>query len=160
LCVAIGCELGFDEDRLEGLRLGATIHDIGKVYIPAEILNRPGRLTPAEYKLVKSHPEVGYDIVKEVKYPWPVGQMILQHQERMDGSGYPKSLKNEEIILEARIIAVADVVEAMSSHRPYRPALGTEKALAEITANRGKLYDATVVDSCIRLLKVNDFQFA
>jgi len=160
LCFAIGRELGLDDDRLEGLRLGATIHDIGKVYIPAEILNRPGKLSKAEFEMIQTHPEVGYDIVKDVQFPWPVGQMILQHHERLDGSGYPKGLKGEEILLEARILAVADTVEAMSSHRPYRPALGPEKALAEIEKNRGITYDAAVVDACLKLFRKGDFSFS
>ncbi|MFP5344332.1 MAG: HD domain-containing phosphohydrolase [Gammaproteobacteria bacterium] len=153
LCVAIGRELGLPEDRLEGLRLGALIHDIGKIYVPAEILNRPGRLSDAEFEVIKSHPQVGYDIVKDVKFPWPVAQMTLQHHERMDGSGYPKGLKGEEICLEARILAVADVLEAMFSHRPYRPAVGLDKALAEIEQNRGKYYDPAVVDACLKLFR-------
>jgi PAS domain S-box-containing protein len=157
LCVAIGREMGLDQDPLEGLRLGATIHDIGKIYIPAEILNRPGKLTPAEFEIIKSHPEVGYDIIKDVKFPWPVAQMILQHHERMDGSGYPAGLKGEAIIPEARILAVADVVEAMSAHRPYRPAVGLERALAEITGKRGSAYDTQVVDACLSLIKEKGF---
>jgi PAS domain S-box-containing protein len=159
LCMAIGRELGLDADRLEGLRLGATIHDIGKIYVPAEILNRPGPLTPAEFKVVKSHCQVGYDIVKDVKFPWPVAQMILQHQERLDGSGYPNGLKEDAILLEARIIAVADVVEAMSSHRPYRPALGPEQVLAELAGQRGVLYDPAVVDACLALLHRKGFSW-
>ncbi len=160
LCVAIGRELGLAPERIEGLRLGALIHDIGKIYIPAEILNRPGRLTKTEFDLIKSHPEVGYDIVKDVKFPWPVAPMILQHHERLDGSGYPNALKGEAIILEARILAVADVVEAMSSHRPYRPVVGVEKALAEIEAHRGTLFDPAVVDACTRLFREKGFTFA
>ncbi len=160
LCLAIGRELNLPEDRIEGMRLAALIHDIGKIYVPAEILNRPGKLSKAEFEMIQTHPEVGYDIVKDVKFPWPVGQMILQHHERMDGSGYPKALKGEEIILEARIMAVADTVEAMSSHRPYRPALGFEKALAEIEKNRGITYDAAAVDTCLKLFRKGDFSFS
>lgn len=159
LCVAIGRELGLPEDRLEGLRLGALIHDIGKVYIPAEILNRPGKLTDAEFEIIKSHPEVGYDIVKDVKFPWPVGDMILQHHEHLDGSGYPRGLKGEAIVLEARILAVADTVEAMSAHRPYRPALGVEKALAHIQEKRGTWYDLDAVDACVKLFLEKRFAF-
>ncbi|OGI37095.1 MAG: hypothetical protein A2V91_07060 [Candidatus Muproteobacteria bacterium RBG_16_64_10] len=159
LCVAIGRELGLDESRLEGLRLGATIHDIGKVYIPAEILNRPGKLSKAEFEMIQTHPEVGYDIVKDVKFPWPVGEMIFQHHERLDGSGYPKGLKGDAIVLEARILAVADVVEAMSSHRPYRPAIGPDKALAEIEQHRGMLYDTAVADACLKLFRERGFRF-
>lgn len=159
LCVAIGHELGMDEDRLEGLRLGATIHDIGKVYIPAEILNRPGKLSAPEFEIIKTHPEVGYDIIKGIKFPWPVGQIIMQHHERLDGSGYPKGLKADEIILEARILAVADTVEAMMSHRPYRPGLGLDVALAQIQEKRGSWYDPAATDACVRLFRERGFKF-
>ncbi|TAJ55667.1 MAG: PAS domain S-box protein [Nevskiaceae bacterium] len=160
LSVAIGRELGLDPDRLDGLRLGATIHDIGKIYVPAEILNRPGRLTTAEFELIKTHPQVGYDIVKDVSFPWPLAQMILQHHERLDGSGYPRGLKGEDIIIEARVLAVADVVEAMSSHRPYRPAQPPDSALREISEQRGRLYDPAVVDVCLRLFAERKFKFS
>ncbi|MBZ0096461.1 MAG: PAS domain S-box protein [Sulfuricella sp.] len=153
LAAAIAGELGLDADHIEGMKLGAMIHDIGKIYVPAEILNRPGRLSVHEFGMIKTHPEVGYDIIKDVKFPWPVALMVLQHHERMDGSGYPKGLKGEEIILEARILAVADVVEAITAHRPYRPALGFDVALAEIEAKRGQLYDPNVVDACLRLFR-------
>lgn len=159
LCVAIGRKLEFPEDRLEGLRLGATIHDIGKIYVPAEILNRPGKLAAVEFEIIKSHPQVGYDIVKDVKFPWPVNDMILQHHERLDGSGYPRGLKGEEIILEARILAVADMVEAMSSHRPYRPGLGADAALAQIRREAGTKLDALVVDACEHLFREAQFTF-
>lgn len=160
ICVAIGLELGLPADRLEGLRLGATIHDIGKVYVPAEILNRPGRLTEPEFGMIKSHPQIGYDIVKDVKFPWPVAEMILQHHERLDGSGYPNGLKGEQIILEARILAVADVLDAMASHRPYRPSLGNEAAMTELEQGRGTRYDATVVDACLQLARARLAPFA
>ena len=153
LAAAIAHGLGLNEDRIEGLRLGAMIHDIGKIYVPAEILNRPGRLTEHEFGMIKTHAEVGYDIVKDVKFPWPVADMVLQHHERMDGSGYPRGLKGEEIILEARILAVADAVEAITAHRPYRPGLGIDKALAEIEDKRGRLYDINVVDACLQLFR-------
>ncbi len=159
LCAAIAQELKLPEDRIEGMRLGATIHDIGKVYVPAEILNRPGRLSDAEFEIIKSHPEVGYDIIKDVKFPWPVAETIRQHHEHLDGSGYPHGLKGEAIILEARILTVADVVEAMSSHRPYRPALGGEAGLAEIERHRGTWYDPAVVDACLRLFREKRFAF-
>ncbi|MFH1605132.1 MAG: HD-GYP domain-containing protein, partial [Pseudomonadota bacterium] len=158
LCVAIGQKLDFTEDRLEGLRLGATIHDIGKIYVPAEILSRPSKLTAPEFEIIKFHPQIGYDIVKDVKFPWPVTDMILQHHERLDGSGYPNGLKGDDIVMEARILAVADVVEAMSSHRPYRPGLGIDKALAEIERGRGTAYDAVVVDACLRLFRKDHYQ--
>ncbi|MBM3350769.1 MAG: HD domain-containing protein [Betaproteobacteria bacterium] len=153
LATAIAGELGMDADRIEGLRLGGMIHDIGKIYVPAEILNRPGRLTHGELEIIRSHPEVGYEIIKDVKFPWPVADMVLQHHERLDGSGYPHGLKGDEIILEARILSVADVVEAITSHRPYRPAIGIEAGLAEIEAKRDQIYDPDVVDACLRLFR-------
>lgn len=159
LSTAIARELNLPEERIEGIRLGATIHDIGKVYIPAEILNRPGKLSDAEFEIIKSHAQVGWDIVKDIEFPWPVAEMILQHHERLDGSGYPHGLKGEAITLEARILAVADTVEAMASHRPYRPGLGVDAALEEIAKNRGKLYDAEVVDACLRLFREKGFGF-
>ncbi len=159
LCVAIGRKLDLTEDRLEGLRLGATIHDIGKIYVPAEILNRPGKLTAPEFEIIKSHPQVGYEIIKDVKLPWPVADMILQHHERLDGSGYPQGLKGDEIILEARILAVADVIEAMSSHRPYRPGLGLDAALTQIRQEAGTKLDPQVVDACERVFREQGFAF-
>jgi HD-GYP domain-containing protein (c-di-GMP phosphodiesterase class II) len=152
-------EMGLDADRLDGLRLGGMIHDIGKIYLPAEILSRPGRLTDVEFTLVKTHSEVGSDIIAKVDFPWPVAQMILQHHERLDGSGYPKGERGDSIQLEARILAVADVVEAMASHRPYRPALGIVAALDEIRQGRGRLYDPDVVDICLRVFNERNYQF-
>ncbi|HVB47393.1 MAG TPA: PAS domain S-box protein [Burkholderiales bacterium] len=157
LATAIGRELGLDEHRLDGLRVASTIHDIGKIYVPAEILARPGRLSAAEFAIVKNHAQVGYDIVKGVDFPWPVADTIRQHHERLDGSGYPQGLKGEKIILEARILAVADVVEAIASHRPYRPAVGIEPGLQHIAAEAGRLYDPEVVAACVRLF--NDKRF-
>jgi PAS domain S-box-containing protein len=159
LAAAIAREMGLPEARVVGVQRGAEIHDIGKIYVPSEILNRPGRLSSAEFDLVRSHPEVGYDIVKDVDFPWPVGEMILEHHERVDGSGYPRGLKGDEIVLEAKILAVADVVDAMTSHRPYRVALGLEAALAEIEANRGRFYDPAVADACLRLFQEKRFTF-
>lgn len=158
LAAAIAGEMVLDADHIEGMKLGAMIHDIGKIYVPAEILNRPGQLSVHEFGMIKTHPEVGYDIIKDVKFPWPVALMVLQHHERMDGSGYPKGLKGEEIILEARILAVADVMEAITAHRPYRPALGFDVALAEIEARRGQLYDPNVVDACLRLFREKGYR--
>ncbi|MDH5571606.1 MAG: PAS domain S-box protein [Gammaproteobacteria bacterium] len=160
LSVAIAQELGLDKQQIEGIRFGSTIHDIGKINVPAEILNRPGKLTKFEFEIIKSHPQVGYDIIKEVDFPWPVAQIIYQHHERLDGSGYPQGLKENEIILEAKIVAVADVMEAMSSHRPYRPGLGIDAALDEIKNNRGILYDAQVVDICLELFSSKRFLFS
>lgn len=160
LAGAIGRELGLEEARIEGLKLGAMIHDIGKIYVPAEILNRPGQLSCAEFELIKSHCEVGYDIIKDVKFPWPVAEMVLQHHEHMNGTGYPSGLKGKKIILEARILCVADTVEAISAHRPYRPALGVEAGLAEIESKRGQYYDTEVVDACLRLFREKGFVLA
>ena len=152
LAVAIATKMGLAPEQIDGIRLGSLVHDIGKIYIPAEILNRPGKLSATEFGLIRSHPEVGYDILKGVEFPWPVAEMVLQHHERLDGSGYPLALKGNEILLEARIMAVADVVEAMASHRPYRPARGIETAREELSAHRGSLYEAEVVDAVLVLL--------
>jgi len=127
--------------------------------IPAEILSKPSRLSAIEYSLIKTHPRAGYDILKDVEFPWPIAQIVLQHHERINGSGYPAGLKGEEILMEARIIAVADVVEAIASYRPYRQALGMEKALEEITQNRGILYDQAVVDACLCLFSEKGYKF-
>ncbi|WP_421620760.1 HD domain-containing phosphohydrolase [Alkalilimnicola ehrlichii] len=144
-------ELGLDDARRKGLHVAGAIHDIGKVAIPVEILSRPGRLSDLEFEMIKTHPAVGYEIIKGIEFPWPVAEIIRQHHERLDGSGYPDGLRGEAILLEARILAVADVVEAISSHRPYRPALGLAAALDELRAKRGTLYDPEVVDACLRL---------
>jgi putative nucleotidyltransferase with HDIG domain len=153
IAVAIGAELGFDARRQEGLRVAGYLHDIGKITIPAEILAKPTKLTPLEYELIKGHAQASCDVLKNVEFPWPVADIALQHHERMDGNGYPQGLKGEAILLEARILAVADVIEAMSSHRPYRPGLGIEAALAEIERGRGTAYDANVADTCLRLFR-------
>ncbi len=153
LASAIGDKLGLTGERLEGLRLGATIHDIGKIYVPSELLNRPGRLSDLEYMVIQSHPTVGHEILAGVEFPWPVAQMVLQHHERLDGTGYPNGLKGEAIMLESRILAVADVVEAMSTHRPYRPALPLETALEEIERGSGKIYDPEVVQATLTLFR-------
>ncbi len=153
ISATIAMAIGLDPSRVEGIRLGANIHDLGKIGVPAEILSRPTTLTPVEFELVKMHSRLGYDIVKDIAFPWPIAQMILQHHERLDGSGYPDGLHGDEILIEARIIAVADVVEAMACHRPFRPALGIDAALTEIEANRGRLYDAEVVDACLALFR-------
>ena len=153
IAAAIGAELGFDQQRAEGLRVAGFLHDIGKITIPAEILSKPGKLNPIEYELIKGHPQSSYDVLKDVEFPWPVAEVALQHHERIDGSGYPQGLKGEAILLESRIMAVADVVEAMSSHRPYRPGLGLDKALAEIERGRGTAYDVDVADACLRLFR-------
>ena len=158
IAVALGTELGLDQQRIEGLRVAGHLHDVGKMIIPSEILSKPGRLTPIEFELIKGHPQSGYDVLKDVEFPWPVAEVALQHHERMDGSGYPQRLKGEAILLEARIMAVADVMEAMSSHRPYRPGLGIDKALAEIERGRGTAYDPAVADACLRLFRERGYR--
>ncbi len=160
LAVAIGRELGLDEGRITGLQMGALIHDIGKIYIPAEILNRPGKLSGVEFDLIRTHPQVGYEIVRGISFPWPVADMILQHHERLDGSGYPQGLHGNDICLEARILAVADVVEAMASHRPYRAALPLKLALNEIEQHQGDRYDPSVVGVCLRLFREQGYVLA
>jgi PAS domain S-box-containing protein/putative nucleotidyltransferase with HDIG domain len=159
LAIAIAVELGLAEDQIKALRVAGLLHDVGKVYVPSEILSKPGKLSELERGLAKTHASASYDIVKAIKFPWPVCRIIIQHHERLDGSGYPKGIKGDEIIPEARILAVADVVEAMTSHRPYRPALGADKALEEITMHRGVLYDEKAVDACITLFKERGFKF-
>lgn len=158
LASAMAAAMGLGAERVKGVRLGAMIHDIGKIGVPAEVLSKPSRLTPVELQLVQQHAVMGFDILKDVRFPWPVVEITHQHHERMDGSGYPQGLKGEAICLEARIVAVADVVESMASHRPYRPMLGMDAALKEITAHRGVLYDAQAVDACRRVLE-EGFQF-
>ncbi len=144
---------------LRGLEMGALIYDIGKIYIPAEILNRPGKLSNYEIAMIRTHSEVGFDIVKDIDFPWPVKEMVRQHHERLDGSGYPDDLMDQDILPEAKIMAVADVMEAMSSHRPYRPALEPELALYELSANKNTRYDAEVVDICEYLNRKKGFKF-
>jgi PAS domain S-box-containing protein len=153
LARAIAAEMHLPTDTVEGIRMAGVIHDIGKISVPAEILSKPGKLSQKEFELIKDHPQTGYDVLKDVEFPWPIAQIILQHHERLNGSGYPRGLVGEEALLEARIIAVADVIEAIASHRPYRPARGIEAALSEIEQNKGVLYDAPVVDACAKLFK-------
>ncbi|ATX78763.1 HDIG domain-containing protein [Mariprofundus aestuarium] len=150
---AIAQEMGWNDEQVEGVRLGAIVHDIGKIQVPAEILSKPTKLTTAEYELVRCHAEAGFEILKDVEFPWPVANIAYQHHERLDGSGYPQGLKGDEICPEAKIVAVADVVEAMSSHRPYRAGLGLEVALGEIAINRGRFYDLAAVDACLKIFK-------
>ena len=151
--------MGLSNEMIAGIRVAGSLHDIGKMYIPSEILTKPGNLTEIEFDMIRTHPDAGYSIVKMIDFPWPVALVILQHHERMDGSGYPAGLFAEDILLEARILGIADVVEAMASHRPYRPALGIDKALAEITQKRGSLYDPEVVDACLKLFAERKFKF-
>jgi putative nucleotidyltransferase with HDIG domain len=152
LACAIAEDMGLPDARIDGLRVAGHLHDLGKIALPAEVLTKPSRLTQNETLLVRTHVRAGYEILKTIDFPWPVAEIVLQHHERMDGSGYPQGLADDAILLEARILAVADVVEAMASHRPYRPALGIEKALDEISVNKGILFDAAVVDTCLKLI--------
>ncbi|MGA2836507.1 MAG: HD domain-containing phosphohydrolase [Acidimicrobiales bacterium] len=157
---AIARNLDLPDDEVKGIEVASTIHDIGKIAIPAEILTRPGRLSVAEFEIVKTHSRAGHDIVADVPFPWPVAEMILQHHERLDGSGYPRGLTGEDILMGSRIVAIADVVSAISSHRPYRPALGMAAALDELRANRGRLYDDDAVDSMLQVVCRVDFRSA
>jgi PAS domain S-box-containing protein/putative nucleotidyltransferase with HDIG domain len=157
LACAVAAKLGMNGDKLDGLRVAGLLHDLGKISIPAEILAKPARLTDIEFSIMKTHPQAGYDILRGVTFPWPVADIVLQHHERLDGSGYPAGLLGADILPEARILAVADVVEAMSSHRPYRAALGLKKALNEIASRRGTVYDADAVDACQDLFEKDGF---
>ncbi|MBI4967893.1 MAG: HD domain-containing protein [Rhodospirillales bacterium] len=159
LAGALGAELGFSDERRQGLELGSLIHDIGKIAIPSSFLNKPGRLTSTEFELIKSHSQIGFDIVKDVEFNWPIAEMVYQHHERRDGSGYPQGLRGEAILLEARILGVADVIESMASHRPYRPALGIEAALNEIISKSRVLYDPQVTDAAVTLFREGRFSF-
>lgn len=152
LSCAIGKELDLPEKQISGLRMAAVIHDIGKLFIPAEMLTKPGKLTDVEMNLIKIHPQVGFDILKGIEFPWPIADIVFQHHERLNGSGYPQGLKNNEILFEAKIIAVSDVIEAMSTNRPYRPTLGMARALQEITDHKDTFYDAAVVDACVKIM--------
>jgi len=158
LACAIATEMELTQDKIDGIRMAGSIHDIGKLSIPAEILSKPTKLTYIEFSLIKEHSHTGYEMLKDVESPWPLAQIVYQHHERMDGSGYPRNLKGNEILIEARIMAVADVVEAMASHRPYRPSLGIDAALAEIEKNKGTHYDNTVADACLRLFREKGYQ--
>ena len=157
LAVAMAREMGLTSDQIEGIHMAGIVHDLGKISVPAEILNKPGRLSDLEFGLIKTHCNAGYDILKEIRFPWPIAQMVLFHHEKMNGSGYPKGLSGEDIIPEVRILCVADVVEAMASHRPYRPALGIDVALEEISDNAGRLYDPEAVKACRWLFKEKGF---
>ena len=159
LATAIAEEMQLPEDKIRGLHLAAAIHDIGKIYIPAEILTKPGSLTSIEFDLIKTHPQVGSDILKSIDFPWPIAKIILQHHEKIDGSGYPHGLTDKDILLEAKILVVADVVEAISSHRPYRPALGPKRALEEISIYKNTLFSPEVVDACYRIFEQGKFHF-
>ena len=159
LACAIAREMELSEERIEGIRMAGTIHDVGKLSVPVEILTKPGRLSNIEFSLIKVHSQTGYDMLKDIESPWPLAQIVYQHHERINGSGYPRNLKEDEIMLEARIIAVADVVEAMASHRPYRAALGISEALEEIEKNKGVLYDVAVAYTCLKLFREKGYKF-
>ncbi|MDJ0781096.1 MAG: response regulator [Desulfosarcinaceae bacterium] len=159
LACAIAAHMGLPQDRINGLRMAAIIHDLGKITIPAEILCKPGKLLPLEYELIKNHVQAGYDILKKIEFPWPLADIIYQHHERLDGSGYPNGVEGEQIHLEARIIAVSDVFETIASHRPYRPSLGINSAVEEIRANMGRLYDPVVAEACLHVVEEEGFSF-
>lgn len=159
LARSIATEMNLASDRIDGIRTAAVIHDLGKISVPAEILSKPTKLTDIEFSLIKTHPQSGYDILKDIDFPWPVARMVLEHHERMDGSGYPNGLTGDKLLIESRILTVADVVEAMASHRPYRPSVGLDAALEEITRNKGVLYDADAVEACLRLFHERHYQF-
>jgi PAS domain S-box-containing protein len=157
LARAIAQEMGLPEDKVEGLRLAGVIHDLGKISVPAEILSKPTKLSDIEFSLIKTHSQIGYDVLKDVDFPWPIARMVLEHHERINGSGYPKGLIGDQILPETKLLMVADVVEAIASHRPYRPAYGIEVALEEIEKNKGILYDSDVVDACLKLFREKGF---
>lgn len=159
LARAIAQDMMLDKDAVENIRMAGTIHDLGKISVPAEILSKPGRLTDTEFSLIKARPESGYTILKDAELPYPIAEIVLQHHERINGSGYPQGLTDERILLKSKIVAVADVVEAMASHRPYRPALGIEVVLEEITQNAGILYDEDVAKACLHLFRDCRFGF-
>jgi len=155
----IARELGLPGEQVDGIRMAGAIHDLGKISVPVEILSKPGKIGALEFSLIKYHPQTGYNILTGIDFNWPVAEIVKQHHERMDGSGYPYGLSGEDILLEAKVIGVADVIEAMSSHRPYRPALGVDKAFEEIQKNRGILYDPCVVDATVHLFKNKELEF-
>jgi HD-GYP domain-containing protein (c-di-GMP phosphodiesterase class II) len=155
---AIAIEMNLSSDKIHGIRTAAAVHDLGKMLIPAEILNKPVDLADIEFGLIKTHPQAGYEILKDIEYPWPIARIVLEHHERMNGSGYPNGLKGEQTLLESRILSVADVVEAMASRRSYRSGLKIESALQELEKHRGTLYDVNVVDACLILFRARGFQ--
>ena len=158
LACAIARKMGLPDEQIYGIRIIGVVHDIGKIAVPGDILSKPGRLSTEELSIIKTHPQVAYDVLKNLEFPWPVAETVLQHHERLDGSGYPNGISGEAIILEARILCVADVVESMVSHRPYRPALGAERALREIVRNKGVLYDPAVAEACSKLSSNGGFR--
>jgi HD-GYP domain-containing protein (c-di-GMP phosphodiesterase class II) len=159
LSSAIGRQMGWSPERIDGVYLGSVVHDIGELTVPLEILAYPGDLTAHEFDIIRRHPEIGYDILKDVPFPWPIAEMVLQHHERLDGSGYPNGLKNGHILQESRIMAVADVVAAMAAPRPHRPAYDIDTALAHVTEKRGVWYDEAAVDACVQIFSQQGFTF-
>jgi HD-GYP domain-containing protein (c-di-GMP phosphodiesterase class II) len=158
LARAIATEMNLPIDQIDGIRMAAAIHDLGKISVPAEILSRPTKLTNIEFNPIKTHSQSGYDILKDIDFPWPVAKTVLEHHERMNGSGYPNGLTGDNLLMDSRILAVADVVESMASHRPYRPTLGIDAALNELSKNKGVLYDPEVSDACLRLFHEKDYK--
>jgi putative nucleotidyltransferase with HDIG domain len=159
LACAIARELNLDEDAIYGLRMASVLHDLGKITVPAEILTRPGQLNDLEYGIIKNHVQAGYDIIKKIEFPWPLAEIVMQHHERLDGSGYPRGLMGDDIMLEAKILSVADVFETIASHRPYRPSLGINRAIEELNLNKGVLYDDKVAMACVLLMEEKRFEF-
>ncbi len=158
LARTIAQEMGLSKDQVEAIRMAGVVHDVGKISVPAEILSKPTKLSDTEFAMIKGHPQTSYDILKDIEFPWPIAEIALQHHERMDGSGYPSGLKGDQILLEAQILMVADVVEANASHRPYRPAKGIDMALEEISKNKGKLFNPAAVEACLRLFREKGYK--
>lgn len=159
LACAIAREMGLSEKKISAIRVAALLHDIGMIYIPDEIVNSKRPLSEADYRIIKTHPRIGYKILKTINFPWPIAEIVLQHHERIDGSGYPDRLAGDEMLIESKVIGLADVIDAINSNRPYRPSLGITNALDEIWYNRDILYDRTVVDACFRVFLKNKFDF-
>ena len=159
LAMAIAQEMKLPQDKIEGIKIASLVHDIGKVNLPSEIVRKPGKLIEVEFNLIKSHPKISYDLLKRIDFPWPIAEIVFQHHEKIDGSGYPRGLKGDEICIEAKILGIANVVEAMSSYRSYRPALIIDEALNEIDKNKNIIFDPEVVDACIKLFKEKGFKF-
>jgi len=160
LALAIASEMNLPSNQIESIRMASAIHDIGKLSVPAELLSKPTKLTELEFRLIKCHSQIGYEILKDIEFPWPIARIVLEHHERTDGSGYPNGLTGEGLLIESRILAVADVVEAIASHRPYRPARGIEASLDEISKKRDMLYDPEVTDACLRLFRENNYELS
>ena len=159
LATAIARELRLPDDKVKGIRLASLVHDIGKVNLPTEIVSKPSKLIEVEFNLIKNHPKIAYDILKGVEFPWPIAEIVFQHHERIDGSGYPRGLKGDEILIEAKILGLANVIEAMTSYRSYRPALEIDVSLTEIDNNKDILFDSKVVDACLKLFREKNFNF-